>query len=113
MALAYDEGRLTRDVDALFEPAPEVRRAVEAIAEAHGLEPDWLNDAATLFNVLGYTRVQQGLDSLTSTYPSAGCCPATATSSKKSPSVPPLAAKPRLPSRARRSGGHRTRLDGG
>lgn len=49
MALAYDQGRLTRDVDALFIPAPEVRLAAEAISEAHGLEPDWLNDAAKGF----------------------------------------------------------------
>ncbi len=49
MALAYDQGRLTRDVDALFIPAPEVRQAAEAIAAEHGLEPDWLNDAAKGF----------------------------------------------------------------
>lgn len=49
MALAYDQGRLTRDVDALFVPAPEVRQAAEAISAAHGLEPDWLNDAAKGF----------------------------------------------------------------
>ena len=118
MALVYDQGRLTRDVDALFVPAPEVRQAAEAIGDAHGLEPDWLNDAAkgflpgqdehpttvfesesllvqvaspeyllvmklyasrderdlddaaTLFDRLGYTTAQQGLDLLTSTYPS-------------------------------------------
>lgn len=49
MALSYDQGRLTRDVDALFIPAPEVRQAAEAIGAAHGLEPDWLNDAAKGF----------------------------------------------------------------
>ncbi|WP_200847125.1 DUF6036 family nucleotidyltransferase [Microbacterium sp. 18062] len=49
MALAYDHGRLTRDVDALFVPAPEVRQAAEAIGAAHELEPDWLNDAAKGF----------------------------------------------------------------
>ncbi len=49
MALAYEQGRLTRDVDALFVPAPEVGQAAEAIATAHGLEPDWLNDAAKGF----------------------------------------------------------------
>jgi len=42
MALAYEPGRLTRDVDALFIPAPEVRQAAEAIGAEHGLEPDWL-----------------------------------------------------------------------
>lgn len=49
MALAYDQDRLTRDVDALFAPAPEVRQAAEVIGAAHGLEPDWLNDAAKGF----------------------------------------------------------------
>lgn len=49
MALAYDRGRLTRDVDALFVPAPEVRRIAEAMSGPHGLEPDWLNDAAKGF----------------------------------------------------------------
>lgn len=49
MALAYDDARLTRDVDALFVPAPEVRKAAEAISVDHGLEPDWLNDAAKGF----------------------------------------------------------------
>ena len=46
MALAYDRVRLTRDVDALFVPAPEVRRIAEEMSGPHGLEPDWLNDAA-------------------------------------------------------------------
>lgn len=49
MALAYDNQRLTRDVDALFAPAPEVREIAEELAERHGLEPDWLNDGAKGF----------------------------------------------------------------
>jgi hypothetical protein len=49
MALAYDQGRVTRDVDALFVPAPAVRAAAEEVGAAHGLEPDWLNDAAKGF----------------------------------------------------------------
>lgn len=49
MALAYDLSRLTRDVDAVFVPAPAVRHAAEAIAAERGLEPDWLNDAAKGF----------------------------------------------------------------
>ncbi len=117
MALAYDQGRLTRDVDALFVPAPEVRVAAGEIGAAHGLEPDWLNDAAkgflpgpdehpqtvfesesllvqvaspeyllamklhasrderdlddaaTLFNRLGYTTAQEAVDLLSHTYP--------------------------------------------
>lgn len=46
MALAYDHDRLTRDVDALFIPAPEVRQIAEEMSAGRGLEPDWLNDAA-------------------------------------------------------------------
>ena len=46
MALAYDADRLTRDVDALFVPAPEVRRIAAEMSGPHGLELDWLNDAA-------------------------------------------------------------------
>ncbi|MFT3796870.1 DUF6036 family nucleotidyltransferase [Microbacterium sp.] len=49
MALAYDANRLTRDVDALFVPAPEVRQIAEEMSGPHGLEPDWLNDAAKGF----------------------------------------------------------------
>lgn len=49
MALAYDTARVTRDVDALFVPAPEVRRIAEGMSGPHGLEPDWLNDAAKGF----------------------------------------------------------------
>ena len=49
MALAYDADRTTRDVDALFVPAPEVRQIAEEMSWAHGLEPDWLNDAVKGF----------------------------------------------------------------
>lgn len=49
MALAYDQDRFTRDVDALFVPTAEVRRIVEEMSGPHGLEPDWLNDAAKGF----------------------------------------------------------------
>lgn len=117
MALAYDDGRITRDVDALFVPTPEVRQIAEDMSVAHGMEPDWLNDAAkgflpgddknprtvfeselllvqvpspeyllamklhasrddrdlddaaVLFNRLGYTSAQDCIDLLTDTYP--------------------------------------------
>lgn len=49
MALAYDHQRMTRDVDALFAPAREVRDIAAELAERHGLEPDWLNDGAKGF----------------------------------------------------------------
>lgn len=123
MALAYDADRLTRDVDALFVPAPEVRRIAEEMSGPHGLEPDWLNDAAKgflpgsdehphtvfesesllvqvpspeyllamklhasrddrdlddaalLFNRLGYINAQECIDLLTATYPTGQLLP--------------------------------------
>lgn len=123
MALAYDADRLTRDVDALFVPAPEVRRIAEEMSGPHGLEPDWLNDAAKgflpgtdehphtvfesesllvqvpspeyllamklhasrddrdlddaalLFNRLGYTIAQECIDLLTAIYPTGQLLP--------------------------------------
>lgn len=123
MALAYDDARLTRDVDALFVPAPQVRQIAEEISIAHGLEPDWLNDAAkgflpgddenpatvfesesllvqvpspeyllamklhasrderdlddaaVLFNRLGYTTAQDCIDLLIHTYPAGQLLP--------------------------------------
>ncbi|MDO5066458.1 MAG: DUF6036 family nucleotidyltransferase [Propionibacteriaceae bacterium] len=62
MALAYDQSRLTRDVDALFVPSAEVRQAAEKVATMHGLEPDWLNDAVKGFlpgTVVCYTFFEQ------------------------------------------------------
>lgn len=49
MALAYDDSRVTRDVDALFEPTGAVRQVAAEMSEPHGLEPDWLNDAVKGF----------------------------------------------------------------
>jgi len=49
MALEYEGGRVTRDVDALFEPAAEFRVIAAEVGESHGLEPDWINDAAKGF----------------------------------------------------------------
>jgi hypothetical protein len=49
MALAYDQERATRDVDALFAPPGPVREAAMEVAAAVGLQPDWLNDAAKGF----------------------------------------------------------------
>ena len=49
MALEYDGGRVTRDVDAAFAPTSAVREIAAEMGELHGLEPDWINDAAKGF----------------------------------------------------------------
>lgn len=49
MAIAYDTRRTTTDVDAIFAPATEVRRAALRVAEELHLEPNWLNDGAKGF----------------------------------------------------------------
>lgn len=46
MALAYDSDRFTRDVDAVFEPTDVIRDLTARIAACHGLQDDWINDAA-------------------------------------------------------------------
>jgi Nucleotidyltransferase of unknown function (DUF6036) len=49
IALAFDERRATRDVDAVFEPKAVVYEAAEAVAQQRGLPPGWLNDAVKGF----------------------------------------------------------------
>lgn len=49
MALSFDPARTTRDLDAVFVPATRVREAAQAVADATGLAPDWLNDAVKGF----------------------------------------------------------------
>lgn len=49
MALAYDERRATRDVDAVFAPKAEVYAAARRVAERRHLREGWLNDAVKGF----------------------------------------------------------------
>ncbi|WP_211223308.1 DUF6036 family nucleotidyltransferase [Propionicicella superfundia] len=49
MALAYDAARQTRDVDAVFEPTGTIRDLSAVLAQRHGLDDDWINDAAKGF----------------------------------------------------------------
>lgn len=45
MALCYSTRRVTRDIDAVFEPKASIYEAAVEVAEQLGLPDDWLNDA--------------------------------------------------------------------
>jgi hypothetical protein len=49
IALAYSSRRVTKDIDAVFEPKSVIYRAAASVAEDMGLPPDWLNDAVKGF----------------------------------------------------------------
>jgi hypothetical protein len=49
IALAFDERRSTRDIDAVFEPKAVVYEAAETVAQRRGLPAGWLNDAVKGF----------------------------------------------------------------
>lgn len=49
MALAYSTRRVTKDIDAVFEPKSAIYAAARTVAEAHDLPEDWLNDAVKGF----------------------------------------------------------------
>ncbi len=49
MVLGYAARVSTKDVDALFKPAQQIRDAAGRIAGEHGLDADWLNDAVKGF----------------------------------------------------------------
>jgi hypothetical protein len=49
MALAYSTRRVTKDIDAAFEPKSAIYAAATKVAEDLGLPEDWLNDAVKSF----------------------------------------------------------------
>ena len=49
IALAFDERRSTRDIDAVFEPKSVVYEAADVVGEQDGLPTGWLNDAVKGF----------------------------------------------------------------
>ncbi|MEX2395266.1 MAG: nucleotidyl transferase, partial [Actinomycetota bacterium] len=44
MALGFSRTRVTRDIDAIFEPKTSIYSEATKMAEEHHLPPDWLND---------------------------------------------------------------------
>ena len=49
IALAFDERRSTRDIDAVFEPTTVIYELAGKLAEERGLPDGWLNDAVKGF----------------------------------------------------------------
>ncbi len=49
MCLAFDARPSTKDIDAVFKPAIEIRKAAEEIAVQFDLRKDWLNDGVKGF----------------------------------------------------------------
>ena len=49
MCLAFKARPSTKDVDAIFEPVREIRRASMKVADRHHLDVDWLNLAVRMF----------------------------------------------------------------
>ncbi len=49
MALAFNRERVTRDIDAVFEPKSVIYEVAGRMAEQRGLDQNWLNDAVKGF----------------------------------------------------------------
>ncbi len=72
MCLAFNARPATKDVDAVFEPARQIRKAAGRIAEAHGLRKDWLNYAVRMFIVPHERRILFDMPHLKIYVPSPG-----------------------------------------
>lgn len=49
LALVYNTRDATKDIDAIFAPAKEIREIIDAIADEKNLDNDWLNDGVKGF----------------------------------------------------------------
>lgn len=64
MCLVYDARPSTKDVDAVFKPAQQMRQAIKRVADAFELREDWLNDAVKGFVVQHPQRILWNLSNL-------------------------------------------------
>ena len=64
MCLVYDARPATKDVDAVFRPASEMRTAIAKIAERNHLDESWLNDGVKGYLVAHDQRVLFDLSNL-------------------------------------------------
>lgn len=71
MVLAFNARIATKDVDAIFLPAAEIRAAAARIAERHGLLERWLNDGVKGYLVDHARRVLFHMPNLTVFIPEA------------------------------------------
>ncbi len=66
MCLVFQARKATKDIDAIFEPTREIRKATRVVAKEFNLPEDWLNDAAKVYfhvdppreNVLEYSHLR-------------------------------------------------------
>ena len=49
MCLVFQSRKATKDIDGIFEPTEEIRKAAKKVAREFGLDAGWLNDAAKAY----------------------------------------------------------------
>ena len=64
MCLVYNARPATKDVDAIFRPASEMRKAISSVAQRNGLPDDWINDGVKDFLVRHPQRIYLDLSNL-------------------------------------------------